>query len=167
MIGLSFTLGGPGDPSGTRSITAHLDELPRRLRSALHDTITQLTDELLQRVRAAEPSRTGKLRSLTHSWVQDGKDMVRGGVTVGRDGAKYNVAASALEYGAHRVTRVAEHQQHLSHVFNQAIDSRLVTVRAYARHPNIQARRFLRSPFAAMRPRIQAEIERVIKEQVR
>jgi hypothetical protein len=162
-----FTLGGPGDPGGQRTITAHFEQFSRRLRTGLHQAIAQLTDELLARVRGAEPYRTGKLRSATQAFVHDDEDSVRGIVTVVSEAGKYNVAAAALEYGAHRITRVRAHQQHLSHLFDRAIDARLVSVRGYTRHPNIQAVRFLRDPAQAMRPRIEAEIQRVVAESVK
>jgi hypothetical protein len=55
----------------------------------------------------------------------------------------------------------------LTHVFDRATDSQFVAVRAYERRANIQAKRFLRDPAAAMRPRIQAELERVVREELK
>jgi hypothetical protein len=150
-----------------RRFVEHLERIPGRLRTALRASITQLTDQLLQRIRAAEPSRTGRLRGQTQAFVDVTDDKVTGRVRIMGQGREHNVAAGALEYGAHRVVNVRAHQEHLSHVFNRATDSQFVAVRAYTRKANIRAQRFLRDPAAAMRPRIQAELERVIAEQVR
>jgi hypothetical protein len=151
-----------------RAVVAHLERIPGQLRTALRASITQLTDQLLQRVRAAEPYRTGKLRQETQAFVDVRDDSVRGRVRIlGAGGKGHNVAAAALEYGAHRLVQVRAHQEHLSHVFDRATDSQFVAVRAYQRRANIQAKRFLRDPAAAMRPQIQAELQRVVAEQVR
>jgi hypothetical protein len=150
-----------------RQVTAHLARLTPQLRSGLREAITRLTDQLLERVRAAEPYRTGKLRQETQAFVDVKDDEVRGRVRIlGTGGRGHNVAAAALEYGAHRVVNVRAHQEHLSHVFDRATDSQFVAVRAYQRRANIQAKRFLRDPAQAMRPQVRAELERVISEAV-
>jgi hypothetical protein len=147
-----------------RAVIAHFEQLSGRLKSGLRLAITQLTDQLLARIHAAEPYRTGRLRTATQAFVDVKDDAVTGRVRILGAGRE---AAAALEYGAHRIVRVRAHQEHLSHVFDRAIDSQFVAVSAYTRRANIQAKRFLRDPAAAMRPRIQAEIERVVAESVR
>jgi hypothetical protein len=152
-----------------RQVVAHLEALPAKLRTGLKESITRLTDQMLQRVRAAEPYRTGKLRQETQAFVDEHEEgKITGAVRIlGAHGRGHNVAAAALEYGAHRIVNVQAHREHLNHVFNRATDSQFVAVRAYQRRANIQAKRFLRDPAQAMRPRIQAELERVISETVK
>jgi hypothetical protein len=148
-------------------VAAHLDQISGRLKSGLRTAITQLTDQLLARVRAAEPYRTGRLRQETQAFVDERPDGIRGRVRILGAGREHNVAAAALEYGAHRIVSVRAHQEHLTHVFDRASDSQFVAVKAYERRANIQAKRFLRDPAAAMRPRIETELERVINESLR
>jgi hypothetical protein len=158
------------NPSDERRILVRLDGLPSQLRTALRPAITSLTQQLLQRVRAAEPVRTGRLRQATQAFVDERRDRISGKVRVlafrGRTAPRgsHNVAAAALEYGAHRRFTVRAHRARLGHVFGQRRTGGMVMVEAYQRHANITARRFLRSPAAAMRPRIQAELQRIIKE---
>jgi hypothetical protein len=148
-------------------VEAHLDRVSTRLRSGLRTAITELTNQLLARVRAAEPYRTGRLRQSTQAFVDERPDRIRGRVRILGVGQTHNAAAAALEYGAHRIVSVRAHQEHLTHVFDRATDSQFVAVRAYERRANIQAKRFLRDPAAAMRPRIQAELERVVREELK
>jgi hypothetical protein len=149
------------------AVRAHIEQFTGKLHTGLRQSITQLTDQLLARVRAAEPYRTGRLRSETRAFVDDKADAVQGRVRVLGQGREHNAAAGALEYGAHRLVNVRAHREHLTHVFDRATDSQFVAVKAYTRRANIQAKRFVRDPAAAMRPRIEAEIERVVGESLR
>lgn len=153
-----------------RKIELHLMELPRRLRAKLRPAITELTKELLARVRASEPVRTGRLRQSTQSFIDEREDRIVGRVRVlaeygrAKGASRHNEAAAALEYGAHRSVMVREHSSHETHVFNRASAGTLVMVEAYTRRANISARRFLRDPAAAMRPRAMAELQRIVDE---
>jgi hypothetical protein len=157
MLGVTFQI-------DDRQVAAHLDRIPGKLRTGLKESITRLTDQLLARVKAAEPYRTGKLRQETQAFVDEHEDKITGKVRILGAGREHNVAAAALEYGAHRIVNVRAHREHLSHVFDRATDSKFVAVKAYSRRANIQAKRFLRDPAQAMRPQIQAELQRVISE---
>lgn len=153
-----------------RRIALHLDQLPAKLRTKLRPTIARLTDELLQRIRAAEPVRTGRLRQQTQAFVDEKEDRITGTVRVvagtGQRSGSHE-AAAALEYGAHRSFFVREHMEHLNHVFKRPSDRQLVMVEAYRRRANIQARRFMRDPAAAIRARALTELEAVVKEAAR
>lgn len=129
------------------------DELPKRLQANLRRTITQLTDEALVRLRAAEPSRTGRMRRETRRFIDERQDFIRGRVRIlGPGGRGHNVAAAALEYGAHRSFPVR--------AYERAGDR----VHAYRRRANIPERRFLRDTAAGLRARVLAELRRTIEE---
>lgn len=146
MSPLTFTI----DVNAT-SLVVHLEQLPMALRTNLRATIIRLTDELLARVRAAEPRRTGRLQSETRSFIDENDNRILGRVRVlGAGGGGPNIAAAALEYGAHRSFQVRGYQR------------RGVTVSAYRRRQNIAPRRFLHAPAEAMRGRIMAELQAAI-----
>jgi len=69
------------DLNDTR-LRVRLDEMPDKLRRRLVTTIGRLTRELLAKVEAREPVRTGRLRELTEDYVDDNriKNFVRGRV---------------------------------------------------------------------------------------
>jgi hypothetical protein len=138
-----------------RNLMLHLEQLPMALRTKLRPTIVALTAELLARVRASEPRRTGQLQNLTRSFIDEREDSIRGRVRVlSPAGRGHNVAAAALEYGAHRAVSV------------RASRREGIAVRAYQRHANIAARRFLRGPAEAMREKALTEIRAAVDEAV-
>jgi hypothetical protein len=144
------------DVKGDTALLARLDKLPEELQAKLRPVIESLTTRLLESVRAAEPARTGTLRSVTRASVVSGKDYIRGRVRIGarsgrRNGA-YNVAAAALEYGVHSAFAV--------HLRSRG---RMTT---YTRRVSISARRFLRDPFARMKPIAEAAIARALSEKL-
>lgn len=136
-----------------------LDNLPAELRQRLRAKIAELTFELLRRVEAREPRRTGRLRSLTRSFVDDNtaKNFVRGRVRVLR-GRGHNTAgaAGALEYGSTgRRFPVRSYRR------------RGANVRGYDRRGGLRELRFLRGPAAAMLPRARRELEDIIRSTFR
>lgn len=160
MIGVTFSV-------DERRLEAHLDRMSDRLRSKLSERITSLTAQLLERIHAAEPMRTGRLRSETQMLVDHGEDWVRGRVRIMGQGREHNEAAAALEYGAQRSFNVRAYMEKRSAVFGRSIAPEPITVKAYRRHANIRPRRFLRDPAEAMRSRIEAEIQAAIDDAVR
>ena len=138
-----------------RNLLLHIDALPLALRTRLRTTITSLTNELLTRVLAVEPRRTGRLKSLTRSFVDEKEDNIRGRVKVLGGGQAHNIAAAALEYGAHSSVSVKASQR-----------DRSIAVRAYERQANIAARRFLRNPAAEMRERAMGELQKAVHDAV-
>lgn len=134
-------------------IKVMFDELPKRLQGNLKRTITALTDQTLVRLRAAEPRRTGRMLRETRRFVDERENFIRGRVRIlGPGGRGHNVAAAALEYGAHRSFPVRAHER--------AGDR----VHAYRRRANIAERRFLRDAAAGLRERVLAELRRTIAE---
>lgn len=152
--GVSFRI----DEGDTGRLQVRMERLPKEIKARLESTIRQLTSELLTRVKAAEPTRTGRLRSMTHSYVDVRENFVRGRVRIA-DSAHPREAliAGALEYGGpgRRKGRVPvrAHQMRLTHLFGRPTSGRSVTVRSFSRkRPTIQEMRFLRGPALAMRP---------------
>jgi hypothetical protein len=142
-----------------RNVVLHFEQFGMTLRSNLRETITLLTRELLAAVRAMEPRRTGQLISLTRSFVDESEDYVRGRVRVlGPPGTRHNIAAAALEYGAHRMVLVRPHAERYS--------GQSIAVTGYERRANVAARRFLRGPAEAMRARVMAALQEAIDKSV-
>jgi hypothetical protein len=134
----------------------HFEQLPKLMQKNLTTTVTKLTNELLGRVRGAEPVRTGLLRSSTRSFVDVTEDMVRGRVRILATGRASRTAAAfgALEYGAHRAFVVSAYRR------------QGIAVQAYERRANIAAQRFLRGSAEAMRARIITELEGTVAKSV-
>lgn len=155
---ISFTV----NPDDERRLFLHLDELPTKLLTELKPTITSLTDELLRRIHAAEPVRTGQLRAQTQAFVDQHDDRIIGRVRVvagkGRMSGTHE-AAAALEYGAHRSFLVREHTTH-----HLGSDRTISMVEAYQRRADITAKRFMRDPAEAMRPRILSELQEAVNK---
>jgi len=155
MSGIEFRM----EVNATRLQVA-LDSLPDEIRRRLKIKVTELTNQLLHRVEAREPVRTGRLRSLTHAYIDDNraKNYVRGRVRVLRRRGAHNVAAAAgaLEYGS-TGRRFAV----------RAYRRRGGNVSAYNRRGGITELRFLRGPAATMLPRARAEIAEVIRDATR
>src|SRR6185437_5854493 len=101
--------------TGDRKVGLRFEELTPRLHDALLVHIRRLTDELLTRVQQAEPVRTGHLKSSTVAKIYDDETKIAGRVTLSADFAK----AAALEYGAHKATRVKAHASSVSTVFGR------------------------------------------------
>ena len=149
------------------NLTLHLDSLPKHLRVRLRGRITVLIQRLLANVKAAEPVRTGRLRSLTSASISETDTAIRGQVRIAGNRADgHNVAAAALEYGQHRMYMVRAHTARLTHVFGHPITPESVMVKAHARRPHIAARRFLRGPAEALRPVAIAELQTAINEAI-
>jgi hypothetical protein len=138
-------------------LQVHLQKLPLALKTNLTKTIAALTDQLLVRVRAAEPVRTGLLRSQTRRYVDTGEDWVRGRVRILATGRASRVGAAfgALEYGVKRQS-----------VAVSAYQRQGIAVRAYDRIAHITERRFLRGSLAAMRTQVITELEAAVAKSV-
>jgi hypothetical protein len=139
-----------------RRLLLHFEQLPKLVQKNLQTTVTKLTQELLGRVREAEPVRTGVLRSATRSFVDVTESMVRGRVRILATGRASRTAAAfgALEYGAHRGFAVRAYRR------------QGIAVAAYERRANITAQRFLRGSAEAMRGYIITELEAAVATSV-
>jgi hypothetical protein len=148
-----------------RKILARFDQLGAALQRNLLPRITRLTATLLSRVLALEPSRTGRLRAATRSFVDQTPTAVRGRVRIlGEGGRRHNVKAAALEYGAHRSAEVRPHSMKLDHAWDRAIAPQQVLVAAFQRRTNIQALRFLRTPLASIEGQARTEIAAAVAD---
>jgi len=147
--------------------------MPKAVKKRLEITIRQLVNELLPRVRAAMPVRTGHLRSLTHAYVDVREDFIRGRVRVAdRQHPREAVIAGALEYGApgrrKQKVPVQAHRMRLTHLFGRPFKGGSVTVRSFSRRrPTLPELRFLRGPAMAMRPKALAAIRNAINDPLR
>jgi hypothetical protein len=149
--------------SNVNSLILHLDKMPAELKRQLEVKITQLTMQLLSRVKGAEPIQTGRLRAATRSFVDVRADFVRGRVRILPTGkaSRLGAAFGALEYGGPGKRRSGP-------VPVRGYRRNTGSVAAYQRRrPHITARRFLRGPGAAMRPRARAELEAIVGETLR
>jgi len=150
-----------------RRLALHFAELPDALAKRLRARITSLSARLLVMVHAAEPQRTGRLRSLTKAFMRETPTSIRGGVHIEGDRVGgHNIAAAALEYGQHRVVNVRAHSARLTRVFGHPITPETIAIRAHRRRPNIAAKRFLRDPAAQIRPIALAEMQAAVSEAV-
>jgi hypothetical protein len=119
--------------------------------------------QLLSRVKGAEPVQTGRLRAATRSFVDSRQDFIRGRVRILATGkaSRLGAAFGALEYGGPGTRRSGP-------VPVRGYRRNTGSVAAYQRRrPHITARRFLRGPGAAMRPRAIAELEAIVGETLR
>ena len=158
MSGLNVSV----DSDATKLIL-HFEKLPAAIKRQLEIKIGQLTHQLHAQVRAAEPVRTGRLRAATRAFVDVRQDFVRGRVRILPTGRAQRVAAAfgALEYGGPGHRRRGP-------VKVRAYTRDGVSVGRYERRrPHIAARRFLRGPAAAMRPRAMAELEAIVGKTIR
>lgn len=151
------------DSSSITKLVLHFDEMPDALKRQLKVAIFRVTQQLLRRVKAAEPMRTGRLRAATHAYVDERENFVRGRVRILRTGraSRLGAAFGALEYGGPGHRRSGP-------VRVQAYRRGGVGVTAYERRrPRIRARRFLRGPAAAMRPQVRAELEAALGQTIK
>lgn len=151
-----------------RRLSVHLDELPRQLQRQLRFRIQALTQSLLTGVIAAEPARTGYLRSQTRAYVDERPNWIRGRVRIRPTGRAQWIGAyfGALEYGVHSAFTVKAHRARLTHMFGRAVSPRSVAIPAHLRRVDITERRFLRRPGAVVLARARTEIQEAINTAV-
>jgi hypothetical protein len=154
------------DVADTGRINLRLDAFPATLQRELKQAIGQLVHELLPRVQAAEPFRTGTLRRATRAFVDEGihrgAPWVRGRVRVLGGAGNLGARFGALEYGGPGARRRGEP------VEVRAYSRSGTRISSYKRHqPTIRAMRFLRGPAAGLRPRAIAALEAAISDAIR
>jgi hypothetical protein len=141
-----------------------LDELPRALRNRLREKLIVITNQLLAQVKAAEPRQTGRLQSMTRSFVDVRENWIRGRVRVLPADKRFAIGAAALEYGAPGRRRGGKV---LVHAYSRG-GVRAAKIASYTRRrPSITARRFLRGPAASILPQARAELEKALQEAIR
>ena len=152
------------DVQGDRQVGLRFEEFPDVLYSDLHQSINELTLELYARVRGAAPSDTGDLQSKVRVRIFTDKERITGYVDIaGQKGSQDFAKASALEYGAHRRTKVSAHKMRLDHHWDKKLAApQLVIVKAYNRQANIAETAFERGSLEAMRPEILAKLNATV-----
>jgi hypothetical protein len=148
---------------GDREISLRFDTFPARAHDKLKERITELTTELEERVRAAAPVRTGRLRSEIKSQVyaSDSADRVAGYVSVSAGGnSKEYAKAATLEYGSNKPRKLTDRGSRIMALFSRSrrFERRL------SKTPHIEAFRYLRGPLDEMRPEIEAGLEEALAE---
>lgn len=149
--------------SGERALDVRFTEFPTRLRGKLEQRIRGLTDVLEERIRAAAPYLTGKLRGeITERVFTNQPDRVAGYVSVyGQDRNDYAKAAT-LEYGSDKVRRRLSKG---GGIIERLTRSRHLADRV-GKPAHIEAFRYLRGPFEDMRPEMEAGIAEALTETV-
>ncbi|MDB5405682.1 MAG: hypothetical protein JWL84_594, partial [Rhodospirillales bacterium] len=135
---------------GDRKVSMQFTNFPQAAHDRLLERITSLTSRLEAMVLAAEPVKTGRLRSTTKSTVYDSPKRIAGVVTVSADFAK----GAALEYGSHTTISVnetspqARARQSKSKIPDMLTAPFAAVASKYQRTTNLTAMRFLRGPLA-------------------
>jgi hypothetical protein len=155
------------DVTGAQDVGLRFEEFPDALYEALRQEIDALSIELYARVEAATPTRTGLLRSEERVRLFTDPNSIKGQVYIDAgkvSGGEY-AKAGALEYGAHRATKVKKHDMQLDHYWSHLLAApETVVVEAFTRTPNIQEHAFERGPLEAMRPEILARLNAVVEK---
>ena len=157
------------DVTGDRQVALRFDEFPDALYEELKAEINALSVELYARVQAATPEVTGELRGAERLRLFTDPNRITGYVDVegGKTSGGLYSEAAALEYGAHRPTKVKAHAMSLDHHWSQKLaQAEQVLVTAYDRTPDIQEFAFERGPLAAMAPEIAARLNAVVEKAV-
>jgi hypothetical protein len=152
------------DVQGERQAGIRFDEFPDALYEDLKTEIDALGIELFAGVEAATPMRSGELRAQERLRVFADPTRITAYVDVaGRKGSQDFAKAAALEYGAHRPSKVAAHTMALDHYWALKLTApERVVVDAYTRTPNIAEHAFERGPLNAMAPEVIARLNAVV-----
>ncbi len=152
------------DLAGVRQVGLRFDEFPDALYADLKQEIDALSIELLARIEAATPDRTGRLRSQERLRLFTDPNRITGYIDIAGDKGSQDFAkAAALEYGAHNPTKVAAHDMKLDHFWDKKLAEPVtVLVEAYNRTPDIAEFAFERGPLAAMQPEVVARLNAVV-----
>ncbi len=148
------------DIATERRVGLKFEEFPQRAHASLLEKITSLTRQLEERVRAAEPYKSGKLRGATTSRIDDRPERITGRVFISADYGK----AAALEYGAHAATQVKAHSARLDHVYANAVSPLTVMISAHSRKLDIAEHKYLRGPLEAMEGEIIEQLRAALVE---
>jgi hypothetical protein len=152
------------DVTGARQVGLRFDAFPDALYDDLKGEIDALSVELLARVQASTPVKTGALRASERMRLFADKNRITGYVDIAAGkGSQAFAKAGALEYGAHRATKVSAHSMKLDHAWGYKLAAPMdVLVAAYTRTPDIEEFAFERGPLAEMQPEVIARLEAVV-----
>jgi hypothetical protein len=160
-MSISFDL----STSSSNKVAALFDAFPQIARGELEAEIRGIIEELDGLVKAAEPARTGQLRQSTIAYVLVEPNRISGRIKIaGPSGSEIFAKAGALEYGAHRPTKVKSHSRVVSSIFGRLVAPTTEIVQAYTRSVNIAEQDFLRGPLesrqSSILERIQGALDR-------
>jgi hypothetical protein len=150
--------------SGERQVGLRFDEFPTQLYTDFQKEIAALGEELLDRVEAATPELTGRLRGEERLRVFSDPNRITAYVDIaGEKGSQDFAKAAALEYGAHKATKVKAHTMRLDHVWAEKLNEPMtVLVADYSRTPDIDEVAFERGPLASMQSEAVARLNAVV-----
>lgn len=145
--------------TGERSIELWLDSLPLEVHNALEVRLGELGENLRARVEAAAPRKTGRLKTEFTMRLYSEERRIAAYVSVYAPGldAEYPKAAT-LEYGTDRPRHAVERIVDSMGKSHRRILDRI------SKPVHIEARRYLRGPFAEMLPDVQADLAAVVSE---
>jgi len=150
---------------GERELSDRFETFPTWAHDRLEARIKKIVDTLQGRVEAAAPVRTGKLRSEVKRRVfADKPTRIAGYVDVfaGADSREYPKAAT-LEYGTNKPRRIFQRAASGAYAVGRKGGKTFRLVDRVTRPVHIRAFRYLRSPFQAMRPEIEAQLDAALK----
>jgi hypothetical protein len=156
------------DVTGDRLVGLRFDEFPTDLHDALLEQIEGLTSELLGRVRARIPRKTGDLSGKLRQRVFDDEHKITGRVDIFSDDPQDHRKAGALEYGSKgRPVKVKGHSMKLDHFWKDKLAAPItVLTKAYNRVPTIAEHAFERGALAAMQPTVLSTLNAVVERAV-
>lgn len=144
-----------------RSVRLRLDAMPDQVKEALRSIAQTLDNELLSRVQANTPVRTGRLRSSFRGHVRVSKTRVTGTVDIDKSIKGERGIGAIIEYGAHRPSHeiLPDVRQAL-----KFMGSAGETFAAHVQAPasDVQAYSMLRGALDEMEPEIVADMERAV-----
>lgn len=150
-----------------RRATLRFEQFPQFAHDRLLLALRNIEQRLEAAVRAAEPSRTGKLQAQTGGRVYDHGSRIAAVVGVRAPDANDAKKAAALEYGSKQALMIRAHSMKLTHLWGRAISPITVRTLPHPRVPNLPAQRFLRGPLEAMRASALAEMQAVVTAAVK
>lgn len=154
--------------TGDRQVGLRFDEFPQVLYADLRREIETLSAQLFAAVEADTPSKTGLLHSQERLRLFTDPNRITGYVDIaGTKGSQDFAKAGALEYGAHRATKVSAHSMRLDHHWALKLaEPETVMVQAFTRTPHIAEHAFERGPLKAMEPEVIARLNAVVQKAV-
>lgn len=151
------------DIAGDTRAVLRFDKFPAVLHDRLFATLTSLERRLEAAVLAAEPERSGELKSLTGGRVYDHGDRIAAVVGVRTQSQSKARKAAALEYGSRGVAVTqSAHKMRLDHVWLRARMGAPVDVGTYSRTPTLRAMNFLRGPIKSLQQSALSEMRAAI-----
>jgi hypothetical protein len=147
-----------------RAAILRFEQFPAFAHDRLLAALWRIERRLETAVRAAQPARTGQLRSLTGGRVYDHGSRIAAVIGVRANNADDALKAAALEYGSARALMVRAHQAKLSHLWGRAMTPMTVQRESHLRRTNLSPHRFLRGPMAAIRADAIAEMKVAVED---